>query len=740
MLAFFEKIPLTAKLERLFWLLYHSATVRVITLLALTAYAYYPFFSSNNMGNRDAQFYQYMLHDALIQFQNGYFPCYVGQSEFSPMGTPCINAPMYLFFGIFLNLITFGSFSPLLIQHLTIFFSAFLAVMILYALIRNLAPNLKWQAVLIAFLYISCPAIMALPYSLDAYLSYMSVPFMPIVFYCAVQIFRKNSWWDCILLSVVFSCLLMAHAPITLWIIFLFGPFLLMIVLLQSHGILKLTAMAVLFFMLTLWQVIPILTVDQPVLASNEGFFVPPVVLDRVIQSTLLAASDALKPLSYGKSVLSFLQLGYGLWILLLVSMAMIFKKPWKQAKLNYIFCAELIVIGLFIFPVFELGNLIWKLLPNFLLHLSSDQITMRLYPILAAISAIYVSISLEDLKKNLHKRSNLIINLLLGLIFIWAIHEVKFFIAHGIKVREHNASTQVPANSWEFSEYLYYLSYGLPSTFILNGFTAGNLSSNFLNTLRNENYQEIADISNQSIALNHCFNSSETVAIKTSIVLGSEYKIDIPTPLSDFEVLPNKSYLLCIDQDSELNKKVFYQVLDTHLRERAVKELPGSIELSKNHKVIIPINIKGKEGLDKEKLQLRVWSTNGPTLKINKIGLMKDPESINYPLKVLSQTPYSAMIDVGSEGGYVELVRLFKPGYAVSNNGQAIKALESDRNTMLIPLQKNEKNTIIVEYNGTRKEQISLLISKIFWIILIVYILIMLVFLYKNEFKNKQS
>jgi hypothetical protein len=738
MLAYSLKIPIFASLARLLRVLYESNIFRILVLLALTAYAYHPFFTENNMGNRDAQFYQYMLHDALIQLKNGYFPPYAGQSVFAPLGTPHVNAPMYLFFGILLNAITFGELSPLLIQHLTIFFSAFLAVIILYVLVRALSPNLKWQAVFIAFLYISCPAIMALPYSLDAYLSFMAIPFIPIVFYGAIQIYRKNRLQDYILVSVAFACLLMAHAPITFWTLFLFGPVFLLLALRQKFGIYKLALAAILFIGLSIWQVVLVISFNKRMLVNSAGFFPSPGVLLQRLEELTAFAADSFLPLQIAQGPLPFLQLGYSLWMLLGVSlcMALIIRRFYSSDI--FMLGVTISLVILFLYPFLGVSHYFWAIVPSFILEWSGYVVKMRLFPILAGMVVIYSSIVLSNVAEGISKKQKIYLTGFLLILFSWNIHQVTFFIDHGNKTKEANYSTQMPRNSWANPDSLYYFSYGLPEEFILQGFTAGNYSYESFHTLRNSMDEDIYELGNKNYALNNCFNDKVKSNLNNIHTLPFRFELREPTVLGEFLVKSNQKYYICIDQTSEKNKKVFYQILDDHLRERAVQEIPVSENLPTNHNLLIPILLNSKTNLiGLTPLALRVWSTEKSLLVINNLGLIEDFQESGYPIKVNSLTPYKAKVHVKNSEKYLEVPKLYNSGYQGYINGEKVDLRESTRKTILVPLRPNEINDVEIHYEKRVIEKISITLSLILWLLIAFYLLVKFAYAAKSKFSK---
>jgi hypothetical protein len=157
---------------------------RIFLLFILVVISYWGMITGCAISNGgDADSYNQTLHDAIIQSSEGVFPTYVGQTVFKFFGNSSIRGPFYCIFGQVLNFITFGKLSSIQLQHLIILLGALVGTFFMYFSLIKLAPKLRWIAMVLSFLYITCPGVLGLIYNLKSPQEFLPVMFLPIVGY-----------------------------------------------------------------------------------------------------------------------------------------------------------------------------------------------------------------------------------------------------------------------------------------------------------------------------------------------------------------------------------------------------------------------------------------------------------------------------------------------------------------------------------------------------------------------------
>jgi len=701
-----------------------SELLRVFVLLALSAYAYHPFFSALNLGAADAQFYQYMLHDAIIQLENGFFPTYVGQSLFSPNGLMVFLAPYYLLLGQLLNVMSFGTLNPLLIQHLTIFSSALGGAALVYISIRNIAPQLRWQALFLAFAYISSPGVMALIFHMDAYLSFMSVPFVPLVFYGLTRIYKKNDNLAYVLIGSALALVWLAHAPIALWTSALVFVFCLSLIIFKRRHPGRFILTAVLFGLLCAWQFFPILMLVHD--ASGLQLWKANISkADQVIEQLLLAIPDVFLSLRQGKNGFYFLQLGYSLWFVLVLGVIMALRSV--GSLLLRLMLALVVILLLFLYPMPGVGHFLWSMTPAFVLDITNLFANQRLYVILAASACFVGALALQQLADSVPQRARrLVVVALMGL-FSWNIYEIGFFIKHGNAVKSGNESVMNPKDSWSSPHNLSFVGFGMPKEYLQILFT-GTHATELKSRLLDSQMKAISAYDNEQFVVDQCLQGARSKSKSTfggAIGLPFEVTLKEPLSLGKLKLLPNTHYILCADI-SNSKGDVLFQLLDEQRREKVALEVPAPLSgPSVRRKIGIPFFFIDQDNKEPKEysFDFRVWSRTQPLIKLHSAGVISY-EPAKLPIEVLSYTPYRAWVLSGPDHKYLEVIKLFKPGYVAKVNGDEYPVDESAHKTIVIPLKVSGRNHIELSYVGTLGMRVSFYISAASWSLVLVFFL----------------
>lgn len=697
-------------LDKVFAVVANSEALRLLAILLLTTYAYQPFFSASNMGALDAQYYQYMLHDAIIQLDNGFFPSYVGQSLFLPNGTPVLLAPYYLLLGQLLNILSFGALNTLLVQHLTVFVSALSAAVILYLAIRNMTPLLRWQAVVLAFAYISSPGVMSLIFHMDMYLSFMAVPFVSAVFYGLVRIYQQHDAIAYVLTASALALVWLAHPPIALWVSILSSVFCVLLIVVVKINPARFILLGLMFFLLTYWQFFPIFSLNL-----NSPNHVPWGDARQIIGQLLLPLPDAFLPLARGKNGLYFLQLGYLLWFVIAIAAVTAFRS--SGTLLLRLLLVLVAVILLLLYPLPGIGHFLWSNVPIFILKITYIWPHQRLYVILASAACLVGALSLQQISRTGHQALKVVIGIGFTGLFAWNIHEVNYFIRHGNAVKNSNESAVLPKNSWSSAHNIHYFVHYLPDEYAgyLIRLGLGQHVPQLQSRLLDSEKAPVKAFDNQQFVINQCLAGANTKTgeFANLVKLPLETVAKEPLSMATLRLRPNIHYLVCVDMLTSRGEALL-QLLDDQRRERGGLEVQGPTSRRQFGISFYFADETGKKGAT-EVFDLRVWSREKVLVNLYNIGVTSyDPTSL--PIVVESYAPYRAKVVAKPDHRYIEIIKLHVPGYIARVNGVEVPIVESEHKTIIIPLGESGLNNIELSYAGTTGMKISFYVSAISW------------------------
>lgn len=679
--------------------------LRFLVLFILVAYLYSPFITSFNLGNGDAEWYHYILHDAIIQFRHGIFPVYVGQSVFSSLGTPVIRGPYYILLGQFLDLITFRQLSALVIQHLTILFSVFSGAFVSYFLMVRLAPTLRWYALALAFFYVSCPGVIGIIRAMDMYNSCMVLPYLPVVIYGLIRTHQKDDIFSYIMTAAALSILYMAHPPIALWTtivcmffyalrFFFSGP--------SKRKFLLPFLVPVLLIILNLWHFCSTVSLG---LATEYYGGVDLNYADHVIPTLKAEIPGVFLPLGLGVGPMVYLQLGYSLWLLIFLGLIISIRSSNQFTTRSLLACFALLLLFLYPFPF--ITHMLWSLVPQAIDNITMHFPMQRFYCILA-ILACFIGI--------LTLRKNRIFSICLLLLSIWNIYQASYFIQLGLP--SSNKTKTLLSSEVVFSYYQQ-----VENTF-MGVFPEGNYDPLLKNKLLDKKQLPIESFDDEKILLKKCFADEIEKQQTIKLLIPNLEKFifnnnSAPTPFLQLNTLAHKKYLLCLKFKSIDLTEGSLQIIGSNRTVPYQRITPNTPE------TLNPIYSQHDKTLLTHLNQ--ITPQNG-TMQIEKFGITQYNAATyaQLPIYVLSLTPFKARINTNEADTYLNVFKLYLPGYQAKVNGAIVAVLETKNHQIMIPLLLEGPNQIELTYIGTKLMQTTFYISSIAWFILIIYFIFM--------------
>ncbi len=458
---------------------------RCLLLAVAAAWLLHPYFTTRQIGAGDALWYANILGDYVTQARAGVFPIFAGQTDFAFNGSvyPLRAAPLYQHVAALLDFLTAHQLGFFALQHLFVVVAGFAGIFSTYLCLVALAPTRRWEAAGLATLYLSCPGVLATLFTQDLYMTWLTVPFLPVAIFAGVRSFRRDDWLGSALLAGSLAALWWAHAPIAFWITA--AAFFLQLVRLLAfdrnrYAWLRAIGCAALFGVLAQYPFVSIKALQTSGLpATLDG-------LDHVeaLPDNIAAAFPAdLQPLSPAAAQLSDIQLGYGLWVILLVALLALAVVRLRETVFPLLVVAGVIFL-LFPFP----GNRwVYLHLPVYIQRLTYYWPMQRLYLLLAAIVAAVGIISLDLLSLRSRKlaRSG---RTVLALACVWALWESRQFARAGVErtlPADVSARHMLPENRLLMNH-----QYGLFAT-LPPYFSNGTMSAEFETRLLDANTRE---------------------------------------------------------------------------------------------------------------------------------------------------------------------------------------------------------------------------------------------------------
>lgn len=675
---------------------------RLLILAFLVLFAYHPFLSGLNIGSTDAKWYQYLLHDAIIQFQHGLFPPVVGQSPFNYIGISYVRAPYYLFLAIFIHILTFGHFNALFVQHFTVLASALLAAFFTYFLLINLAPRLRWYALLLAFFYVSCPATMALIYSMDMYNSFMTLPFIPLVIYGLIRAQLRNDFLAYTLISAGLSLIWMSHPPIALWMMTICFITLGMQVFFLRKGLFKLLIIPGLFLLLNFWQFIGVFSFglqDYSTLGSKESF----------INSVLILLKKDMPgvflPLKWRVgNTTEFLQLGYSLWLLLTISFIGLIRS--KKNLLSLSLFTSILFLLLLLYPFPWVSYHLWEIIP-----VQFDNVTLwpmqRLYLPLAALVCFIGILSINQFYFTLKPLVKFLVGIIFISFFCWNIFELNYFFQHG--------APKGPDNTWSMAENIYLMPYGvLPLHYTLAGLKV--YDPVLENQLLDQQQRPMSYFDNLQALTDQCVKK----------LIPTEIKINNNTlqPFFHFNVLNDKHLFLCMETYTD-NTRVSSELISSHFALDHFMDPPDTTGVTKIQ-FTVPFYTKNSEDIAVYLARVNMGIHKPMPITIKAYGVINYDRN-NLPIHITSFSPYKAWVKTNTENTFLYVFKEYYPGYIALVNGKKVSVSATKNKMIMIPLKEKGMNQVELVFHGTSLLRFAFFVSSATWIILLNYLLVLI-------------
>jgi hypothetical protein len=341
-----------------------------------------PFYFGGSVGSGDAHWYTVMLSDFLAQLKAGAFPVWVGQSPFAFNGavSPIRYAPGFQYYGGMVDLLTAQALQPVSVKNLCLCLSAVGGAFSAYACLRPIVNERRWIACLLAILWIIGPGVLAPVISGDQYMTFVALPFVPIVLHGCWRLLVFDDLWGRLWISVGLAGLWICHPPIGLWMTLIAGALYLSSMLSRRRWIRELRClpvMAAIFLAMASYPFISLLNLDNqtriPSLGGSAAFEV-----HKYFPGNFMPINPALG------SLFDY-QIGYALLGTLAVSLLLLaVTRP--RAAVGFALASILVVP--FTVPVPLVTDAVWARIPSWFVTINNVWPMQRLFLIWSALAA----------------------------------------------------------------------------------------------------------------------------------------------------------------------------------------------------------------------------------------------------------------------------------------------------------------------------------------------------------------
>lgn len=671
-----------------------SEFLRCAFLLCVALWLMQGFFRATLHGTPDANWYALNLADAVAQVRAGVFPVFVGQSVYQFNGAMCPIrvAPAFHYLGALLDALTLHSLGIFALQNLLITLVGVCGMFSAYLGLRALLPGRHWLAAGLATLFLSCPGVLGLAYNMDLYMSWMTLPMVPLAWFATVRSFQdRGSAGTLSLLGASLGLCWWGHPPIALWSTALAAGAQLARLWVQGRGGLGLRpilAGALAFGSIAAYPVCSVL-LFPPEPGAHADLFQVTVVrnivffLQRVFPAAFLPLSAT------GRSQGDF-QVGYSIWAVLAASLwsERSARRPFAAAPLA---CAAL--LALLILPIPGLSQLLWRAVPAFLRNTTGNWAMSRLcLPLAGAtVFAAAACASSGPAKAGLPGR---LFAILVAAGCVWSLSEAGKFAAGSRRsvFPPESAADMLRSENVQITRYSYSMFPHFPA--LPRNFTHGVADPGFENgLLSRDSLARIATNADAALASAHLESASEF-----SWDLSS--RSDCAELEQRLRIEPGRFYLLQFDFARPDATSGVLQIDGPHLfREYGLPEHGGSraFGAGAEHTNVIPISTTA----DAQELLLRFFPSEPiPTDRVappvaNVRLLSYDSGAL--PVRVDSWIPYRARVR-SPEDAWLETPRVFQTGYEARVNGSPAAVRESPDALVAVAVPRGE-STVELAY-----------------------------------------
>lgn len=693
--------------------------LRWLALAAAVTVVFRPFFTADGVGAGDAYWYTLMLTDFVTQWRAGVFPVWVGQSVYAFNGSvsPLRLAPWFQHAGGILDLLTFHALAPIALKNATLMVNALVGGFTTYFCLRAILPNRPTIAAILAWLWLASPGVLAPVMGGDQYMTFMTLPFVPVVLYGCWCAWNDRGRRALFCLPAGLAGLWLCHAPIALWLcLFSALQYLALLIVRRSWRTewLRLAGMAVLFVVLGSFPFVSV--------ASLANLINVPTQPGSVVAEVKTAFPANLLPIDTHRDIITAYQLGFTVMGAGLLTLLLALRFRPRGAM---VFLAAAILIGPFTLPVPWLTSALWHSLPSWFVTIENVWPMERLFLIWSLVIFFALAIVLADgrLARRRWFAGLLAASLVGG--GGWSWHEACKLRAWVMRTHEPAAAAErmLAPNNVTLTRYCYSIFKWTPA-YVNHGYMDPYLQNRLLDPetgkvlLANANaaapllarrdrhlvrpYPRLVQTGTFTatrIGVTSTFRLTPALTLKP----GQRYALRF-----DF-FRPDENGVLQINGDS-LYREYFLPDAGVGLGRRGPSLTFGSEPRSDK---VLSLWLEGRQTVTPDILFVASHAGRSMSLPFARFWLFTfAPEKL--PIEVQSLIPYRARVRTAVPA-WLETPRVWQPQWHATVNGRPVAVRESAQSLVAVPVPEGTSE-VTLRYRPSRLLMLSYLTSLVGW------------------------
>lgn len=662
-----------------------------------------PLLHAQGMGGGDAHWYTLVMADAIAQWRAGIFPPFVGQSiyAFSGSSFPGCFAPYYQLAGIAIDSFTGGNLSPFAIQHTTAFLSILGGIFSACGVLRALAREQRAPAALLALLYGASPAWLGALYSMDMYMTTMTLPWLPLVFFGCVRTFVHLNFVTAAWLVAPLSAVWYAHPPIALWttLAVVASQFFRLATRRRDWRteVIWLSGTATLFAALTC---LPFASAGS---AERSGDIFRH---DYVLRTMAEHWATAWKPVSSGADRMSDQHLG---WSLALVALAGGFLAMWKNQRSLCALITASSCLLLLLIPLPVAQEAIWRAIPEAIKSVTNNWPTQRIYPVLASLSAVACGVALLRMVRHRPRAQRwLTVGLLCSV--AWSFSEARKFQhrGHVTTLNPEASARRLHPENLVLTRYAYEMFSRKPD-YLAHGVMNPLMKHRLLDE------KSLEELSNNSSAASNGAKS-KTITFRNLRDPAGKYE---PTPA--LHIRPGRQYLLEFDFES---RDYIGNLSMTSERIERNYHLPsdGGPRAFGSGATQGRFITLWTSGGAPETVRWHFQPETGPP-PVGRFATvrMTEIEQERLPVQLESLLPYQTIVRT-NEPAWLETPRMFLQGYKAQVGGHPVEVRKSPQGLAMLLVPAGETH-VKLQYVGPTLVRVAFWVALFTWIATVIRI-----------------
>lgn len=687
--------------------------LRWMLAVGATLFFHRPLLSTGSVGAGDAYWYTIMVADFVGQWREGIFPVFAGQTEFAFNGAinPLRFAPGLQHLAGAIDLATLQNLPFHGLLNLALVASFIGGTATCYYCLQAVEPRTPWLALVLSLLYSLCPAVLALAYMGDLFMSVTALPYIPVCCYGAWRTLTKGDLRGVVIMVCGVAALWYFHPPIAFWATLIAALTQLLRLPREWRErrtwVYWLTGLGI-FGALTLFAFTSVASTNIPAHPAYR-----PTLIENLIQ----AFPAALKPVSKGVNLTSDYQLGWTLWGAMAVGIFALIPRATRRVTAVFLAAVLLILIFLLPFPSPWLLNKLWTTVPQTVCNITFMWPMQRFYVLLAGLSVFLAVIAIGPFSGRRPWWGAAILLVFLGGGW-WSLLEMMKFHDHALlsATSGSQAARQILPQNRVLTRYAFNPFRAIPS-YISHGFIDPIMINRLLAT------DTLTEITSNGDVMENAphfgiVRAEGTLSARRPDPAMPSLAIDPPLRLE-----PGRRYALKIEFNypefsgalniygTRMNRN--YWMPDPAFNTHSTNP-PKTFAALAGRPHAITLWTDGKEAED-VRMQF-FFSDAGPTTEVKVFGRYRltefEPEKL--PIKIERWAPYQAQLN-SPVPAYLETPRMFLKGYEARVNGRRVEVARSPDALVMVPISAGE-NRVELSYEGPWMLRFAYFLSITAW------------------------